>query len=193
MILPIVAYGAKVLKKKAQVVDLQDPNLPAFIADMWETMYAASGVGLAAPQVGKPQRIFVIDAAPFADDESHDPSEQKVLADFKKVFINPTILSETGATWPFNEGCLSIPNVREEVLRRSEIRIEYQDENFKKHIESFDGLIARVIQHEYDHIEGVLFTFSFVFVLIAEASCKSSKRFRVSRVFALRKVRALKK
>jgi peptide deformylase len=158
MILPIVAYGAKVLKKKAQVVDLQDPKLPAFIADMWETMYAASGVGLAAPQVGKPQRIFLIDAAPFADDESLDPSEQKVLADFKKVFINPTILSETSATWPFNEGCLSIPNIREDVMRPDQLRIRYTDADFKEKEESYSGLAARVIQHEYDHIEGVLFT-----------------------------------
>ena len=158
MILPIVAYGAKVLKKKAQVVDLEDPKLPAFIADMWETMYASNGVGLAAPQVGKPKRIFVIDAAPFADDENLDPAEQKVLADFKKVFINPILLSETGEAWPFNEGCLSIPNIREDVMRPDQLRIRYTDADFKEKEESYSGLLARVIQHEYDHIEGVLFT-----------------------------------
>jgi len=158
MILPIVAYGAKVLKKKAQVVNLEDPKLPAFIADMWETMYASNGVGLAAPQVGKPKRIFVIDAAPFADDENLDPTEQKVLADFKKVFINPILLSETGEEWPFNEGCLSIPNIREDVMRPDQLSIRYTDADFKEKEESYSGLLARVIQHEYDHIEGVLFT-----------------------------------
>ena len=158
MILPIVAYGAKVLKKKAQVVDLEDPKLPAFIADMWETMYASNGVGLAAPQVGKPKRIFVIDAAPFADDENLDPAEQKALADFKKVFINPILLSETGEAWPFNEGCLSIPNIREDVMRPDQLRIRYTDTDFKEKEETYSGLAARVIQHEYDHIEGVLFT-----------------------------------
>ena len=121
-------------------------------------MYAAHWVGLAAPQVGLSIRLFLVDTSPFAEDEGYSLEEQKQLKSFKRTFINAKIIEEFGEEWSFNEGCLSIPNVREEVLRRSEIRIEYQDENFKKHIESFDGLIARVIQHEYDHIEGVLFT-----------------------------------
>jgi peptide deformylase len=121
-------------------------------------MYGAHGVGLAAPQVGLSIRLFLVDTSPFAEDEGYSLEEQKQLKSFKRTFINAKIIEEFGEEWSFNEGCLSIPNVREEVLRRSEIRIEYQDENFKKHIESFDGLIARVIQHEYDHIEGVLFT-----------------------------------
>lgn len=158
MILPIVAYGAQVLKKKAKEVDLKDPTLPTFIENLWETMYAASGVGLAAPQVGVSLRIFVIDASPFSEDDKLSEEEQKVLADFKKVFINPTILSETGDTWPFNEGCLSIPNIREDVLRPDQLQIRYLDADFKEREETYSGLAARVIQHEYDHIEGVLFT-----------------------------------
>jgi len=158
MILPIVAYGAQVLKKKAKEVDLKDPTLPTFIENLWETMYAASGVGLAAPQVGVSLRIFVIDASPFSEDDELSAEEQKVLADFKKVFINPTILSETGDTWPFNEGCLSIPNIREDVLRPDQLQIRYLDADFKEREETYSGLAARVIQHEYDHIEGVLFT-----------------------------------
>ena len=158
MILPIVAYGAQVLKKKAKEVDLKDPTLPTFIENLWETMYAASGVGLAAPQVGVSLRIFVIDASPFSEDDELSAEEQKVLADFKKVFINPTILSETGDTWPFNEGCLSIPNIREDVMRPDELQIRYLDADFKEREETYSGLAARVIQHEYDHIEGVLFT-----------------------------------
>ena len=158
MILPIVAYGAQVLKKKAKEVDLKDPTLPTFIENLWETMYAASGVGLAAPQVGVSLRIFVIDASPFSEDDELSAEEQKVLADFKKIFINPTILSETGDTWPFNEGCLSIPNIREDVMRPDQLQIRYLDADFKEREETYSGLAARVIQHEYDHIEGVLFT-----------------------------------
>ena len=158
MILPIVAYGAQVLKKKAKEVDLKDLTLPTFIKNLWETMYAASGVGLAAPQVGVSLRIFVIDASPFSEDDELSSEEQKVLADFKKVFINPTILSETGDTWPFNEGCLSIPNIREDVMRPDQLQIYYLDADFKERKETYSGLAARVIQHEYDHIEGVLFT-----------------------------------
>ena len=158
MILPIVAYGDPVLKKRAKEVTADYPDLKSFITNMYETMYGAYGVGLAAPQIGLSVRIFLVDTAPFAEDESYSEAERKALKSFKKTFINPEILEETGEEWAFNEGCLSIPNVREDVLRKPHIKIRYQDENFKTHTEEFDGLIARVIQHEYDHIEGVLFT-----------------------------------
>lgn len=158
MILPIVAYGDPVLRKKTEDVDENYPDLDGLITNMFETMYNAYGVGLAAPQVGLAIRLFVIDASPFAEDEELEAEEQEQLRDFKKVFINARILEETGEEWPFNEGCLSIPNIREDVSREEEIKIEYYDENFVKHVEEYDGLIARVIQHEYDHIEGILFT-----------------------------------
>lgn len=158
MILPIVAYGDPVLKKRASKIPKETPKLKQTIANMYESMYGAHGVGLAAPQVGLSIRLFLVDTSPFAEDEGYSLEVQKKLKSFKRTFINAKIVEESGDEWSFNEGCLSIPNVREEVLRKSEIRIEYQDENFKKHIETFDGLIARVIQHEYDHIEGVLFT-----------------------------------
>ena len=158
MILPIVAYGDPVLRKKAVEVDSKHPKLQELIANMWETMYKASGVGLAAPQVGLSLRLFVIDATPFADDEELSKEEQEVLDGFKKVFINAKIEEETGENWAFNEGCLSIPDIREDVNRQDTITITYQDENFKTHTETYDGLAARVIQHEYDHIEGILFT-----------------------------------
>ncbi|MGC6421347.1 MAG: peptide deformylase [Flavobacteriaceae bacterium] len=158
MILPIVAYGAKVLKMKAQEVVLDDPELPGFIENLWETMYAASGVGLAAPQVGRSLRLFIIDASPFADDENLGPEEQKLLKSFKKVFINPEIESETGDLWGFNEGCLSIPNIREDVDRKDTITLSYTDEKKRPQKETYTGLAARVIQHEFDHINGVLFT-----------------------------------
>ena len=125
---------------------------------MWETMYNAHGVGLAAPQVGRAIRMFVIDASPFADDEENTPEEKELLQGFKKLFINPTIIEETGEFWSFNEGCLSIPDVREYVERQETVKIKYYDQDFNEHIETYSGLAARVIQHEYDHIEGVLFT-----------------------------------
>ncbi len=158
MILPIVAYGDPVLRKVGAEIDSDYPNLEALIVNMKETMYKASGVGLAAPQIGKSIRLFLVDATPFADDEDLDEEERKVLADFNHVFINPKILKEEGDEWAFNEGCLSIPDVREDVFRQEKITIEYQDEAFKKHTKTLDGLAARVFQHEYDHIEGVLFT-----------------------------------
>lgn len=151
MILPIVAYGAPVLRKKAAAIDKDYKGLDALIENMYETMYHAQGVGLAAPQVGKPVRIFVIDADPFSEDEAQ-------LEGFKKVFINPEMIEEEGEEWAFSEGCLSIPEVREDVSRKPKIKLRYQDENFETHEEEFDGLAARVIQHEYDHLEGVLFT-----------------------------------
>ncbi len=150
MILPIVAYGDPVLKKKAEDISKDYPGLKELIENMWETMYSAHGVGLAAPQIGKSIRLFVIDASPFADDEPE-------LEDFKKVFINARIVHEEGEKWPFNEGCLSIPKIREDVERHPDVTIEYVDENFKTHKQTYSGLAARVIQHEYDHIEGVLF------------------------------------
>ena len=158
MILPIVGYGDPVLRKVGEEISPEHPNLKEIIANMYETMYNACGVGLAAPQVGLSIRLFVIDTEPFSDDEDLPNEEQKQLKGFKRTFINAKILKEEGELWGFNEGCLSIPDVREDVYRHEKITIEYCDENFNKKTEVFDGLVARVIQHEYDHIEGVLFT-----------------------------------
>lgn len=158
MILPIIGYGDPVLRKVATDIDANDPTIKETIANMYETMYNAHGVGLAAPQVGLPIRLFVIDTTPFSDDEDLDEKEQTQLKGFKKTFINAKMLKEEGDEWGFNEGCLSIPEVREDVYRHERITIEYLDENFEKKTEVYDGLIARVIQHEYDHIEGILFT-----------------------------------
>lgn len=158
MILPIIAYGDPVLRKIAADVSPEYPKFAELIKNMYETMYNAYGVGLAAPQIGLPIRVFLVDTTPFAEDETLSLDEQKELKDFKRTFINASIIEETGDEWAFNEGCLSIPNIREDVFRKPKIKIEYQDENFETHIEEFDGLLARVIQHEYDHIEGVLFT-----------------------------------
>lgn len=158
MILPIVAYGDSVLKKKAEPITQDYPELEALITNMFETMYGAYGVGLAAPQIGLPIRLFVVDTEPFADDEDLSKEEQEAMKNFKQVFINPEILEETGDEWAFNEGCLSIPDVREDVFRKPTVTIKFQDEKFNAHTMTYNGLIARVIQHEYDHIEGVLFT-----------------------------------
>ncbi|OUR92265.1 peptide deformylase [Flavobacteriales bacterium 34_180_T64] len=158
MILPIIAYGDAVLRKKSEEITKDYLNLEALLANMFETMYGAFGVGLAAPQIGLAIRLFLVDTEPFADDESLSPEEQEELKGFKRVFINAKILEETGEEWAFNEGCLSIPDIREDVFRKPKIKIQYQDENFETQVEVFDGLIARVVQHEYDHIEGVLFT-----------------------------------
>ena len=158
MILPIVAYGDPVLKKKATDITKDYPNFDDLLTNMFETMYNAFGVGLAAPQIGLPIRLFLVDTSPFSEDEDLSEEEQKSLKDFKRVFINAKITKEEGDEWPFNEGCLSIPDIREDVYRQPKITIDYVDENFKPHTETFEGLIARVIQHEYDHIEGVLFT-----------------------------------
>ena len=164
MILPIVVYGDPVLRKVGVDIDKDYPNLDKLISDMFETMYNASGVGLAAPQVGKAIRLFIVDTEPFAesddeeDDDEFTKEEREELLAFKRVFINARIVEETGKEWKFNEGCLSIPRIREDVSRNEEVTIEYYDEKFKKHKETFNGLIARVIQHEYDHIEGKLFT-----------------------------------
>ncbi len=158
MILPIVAYGDPILRKTTQEIDPDHPELDSIISNMWETMYNAYGVGLAAPQVGLPIRLFLVDTTPFAEDEDLTKEEQQELKGFKKVFINPHIESEEGDEWAFNEGCLSIPNVREDVFRKGDIIITYQDQDFNTITEEYTGLVARVIQHEYDHIEGVLFT-----------------------------------
>ena len=161
MILPVVAYGDPVLKKEGEEIDKDYPKLDELIKNMFETMYDASGVGLAAPQIGLPIRVFIVDASPFAepDEESGelDPKAEG-LENFKKVFINPIIEEESGEEWGFNEGCLSIPKIREEVFRKETIAISYYDENWVLKEETFDGFAARIIQHEYDHVDGVLFT-----------------------------------
>jgi peptide deformylase len=166
MILPIVLYGDPVLRKLATPIKKDYPGLSDLIANMFETMYQAKGVGLAAPQVGKSIRLFIVDAAPFAEMNDEDEDEDSELSkeeaaelkDFKRIFINPTILEEDGEEWKFNEGCLSIPKIREDVARKAFIVMRYMDENFQEWEEEFDGLAARIIQHEYDHIEGKLFT-----------------------------------
>lgn len=151
MKLPIIAYGDPVLRRKAEDIPKDHPELNTLIANMFETMYAAHGVGLAAPQIGLSIRLFVIDATPFSDDKED-------LKNFKKIFINAQILKENGNEWNFNEGCLSIPDIREDISRKQTIVISYYDENWQHHEETYKGLAARVIQHEYDHIEGKLFT-----------------------------------
>ena len=158
MILPIRAYGDPVLKKVAKDIEPGHAGLEQLIADMYETMYSANGVGLAAPQVGQSIRLFIIDASPFATDDNDQPiPENAHLKDFKRVFINPYVVEEDGDEWPFEEGCLSIPGIREEVMRQPRIVLQYQDEKFKDHEEAFDGFAARVIQHETDHLDGSLF------------------------------------
>ncbi|MBX2827845.1 MAG: peptide deformylase [Flavobacteriaceae bacterium] len=158
MIYPIVAYGDPVLRKETKEISEDYPNFSELIENMFETMYAAHGIGLAAPQIGLPIRLFIVDATPFEDDEDLSEEEQQFVSTFKRVFINAKIVEETGDEWAFNEGCLSIPDVREDVFRQGTITIEYLDENFKKQKETIDGIAARIIQHEYDHIEGILFT-----------------------------------
>ena len=152
MILSIVAYGDPVLKKLCEEIDPGYPNLQELIENMVETMTNANGVGLAAPQVGVPIRLFLVDASPLAEEEKNES-----LRDFKRVFINAEMLNEEGMEWKFTEGCLSIPKVREEIVRKPYIHLRYYDEEFCQHIERFSGIEARIIQHEYDHIEGILF------------------------------------
>lgn len=150
MVLPITAYGHPVLRKVAVEVDEDHPNLQQLIDDMFETMYATSGVGLAAPQVNLPIRLMVMDATAYAEE---DPQAE----DFKRVLINPEIIEEDGEEWTFNEGCLSVPEIREDVVRKPNIRITYYDENWEYHDEKYDSVMGRIIQHEYDHLEGILF------------------------------------
>ncbi len=149
MIYPIVAYGDPVLRKEAQDIKKGEFDVKQLAEDMYETMYNAHGVGLAAPQIGKALRIFVVDGQPIDEDE---------LEGFKKVFINPTIIEEFGEDWAYEEGCLSIPNIREDVSRPEKLKIHYFDEDWNEYEEEYDGMKARIIQHEYDHIDGVLFT-----------------------------------
>lgn len=158
MILPIIAYGDPVLRKVGAEIDKDYPELATLIENMKETMVNASGVGLAAPQIGKAIRLFIVNATPFSEDDELETEEREFLATFEKVFINAKIIKEEGDEWAFNEGCLSIPDVREDVFREEKITIEYFDENFEKHTEVIDGIAARIVQHEYDHIEGILFT-----------------------------------
>ena len=153
MILPIVAYGDAVLRKETEEIDKDYPDLDLLLADMFETMYAAKGVGLAAPQIGKAIRLFIIDASGFNEDDEHPE-----LQGFKRVFINPIIIEESGKEWKFEEGCLSIPGIREDVSRQPNVTIEYYNEKFELIEETLDGIAARIIQHEYDHIEATLFT-----------------------------------
>lgn len=150
MILPVVAYGDPVLRKVGEDIDQEYEGLETLLENMWETMYHAQGVGLAAPQIGKAIRLFIIDASPFADDEP-------ALEGFKKVFINAEIIEEEGKEWAFSEGCLSIPTIREDVNRKPKLKIKYLDESFNEKVEEYEGIAARIIQHEYDHIDGVLF------------------------------------
>jgi peptide deformylase len=158
MILPIVAYGDPVLRKVGVEIDKDYANLTELIENMKETMLNAQGVGLAAPQIDKSIRLFIVNTTPFGEDEDLEETERAFLSTFNKVFINAKILKEEGEEWAFNEGCLSIPDVREDVFRQEKITIEYLDENFEKHTDVIGGLVARVVQHEYDHIEGILFT-----------------------------------
>ena len=158
MILPIVAYGDPVLRKVGKDIDRDFPGLEELIENMKETMKNAQGVGLAAPQIGRDIRLFLIDASPFAENEELEEEERAFLKDFKRTFINARIVEEDVDEWAFNEGCLSIPNINEDVYRPETIHVEYLDEDFNKKQESLTGLAARIFQHEYDHIEGVLFT-----------------------------------
>ncbi|MGN5955747.1 peptide deformylase [Sphingobacterium lactis] len=156
MKLPIVAYGDPVLRQKTVEIDEDYPKLKELIHNMYETMYAANGVGIAAPQIGLPIRLFVIDASPFGEDDEDGPGDP-TAKDFKRVFINPIMVDENGEKWAFSEGCLSIPQINEEVSRHKNVTINYLDENFEEQEEELTGLAARVVQHEYDHIEGKLF------------------------------------
>ena len=153
MILPIIAYGSPVLRKECEEIDASYPELTELIANMFATMENANGIGLAAPQIGLGVRLFIIDSTPLAEDEESKTAVEAV----RKVFINPEIMGEEGKEWKFNEGCLSIPEIREDVYRKSDILISYYDENFQYHEDKFSGILARIIQHEYDHIEGTLF------------------------------------
>lgn len=158
MVLPVVAYGNPVLRKKCENITSEYPELEKLIADMWETMYHTNGVGIAAPQIGKAIRVFVIDTIQIVEGfDEQDKKDYPNEKPFKSVFINAHKVSETGEPWSYNEGCLSIPKVREDVKRPSIVTIRYMDEHFVEHEQTFDGITARVILHEYDHIEGKLF------------------------------------
>ncbi|RYZ29503.1 MAG: peptide deformylase [Chitinophagaceae bacterium] len=160
MILPIVAYGHPVLREVAKDITPDYPGLDKLIEDMWETMYVSNGVGLAAPQINKPIRLFVIDSAQIfnnMDEEEKAENEYPDAPGVKQVFINAHIVEEGGDDWAYNEGCLSIPKIREDIYRAEEVTIEYLDEKFEKQTKTFDGITGRIILHEYDHIDGKLF------------------------------------
>jgi peptide deformylase len=160
MILPIVAYGNPILRKVGHDIDENYPNLDKLIEDMWETMYASNGVGLAAPQVGRDVRLFVMDSAQIFSNMDEKDKEEVNYPDapgIKQVFINAHIIEEHGDDWAYNEGCLSIPKIREDIYRAEEVTLEYQDQDFRKHTRTFNGVTARIILHEYDHIDGKLF------------------------------------
>ena len=160
MILPIVAYGNPVLRKVAQDIDKDHPGLDKLIEDMWETMYASNGVGLAAPQINKSIRLFVVDSAQIFANMDEKEKEEEGYPDapgIKQVFINAHIVEEIGDDWAYNEGCLSIPKIREDIYRAEEVTLEYMDEKFRKHTKTFTGVTGRIILHEYDHIDGKLF------------------------------------
>ena len=158
MILPVVAFGAPVLRKISEPIDASYPNFTAFLADMWETMYSSNGVGLAAPQVNRAIRLFVVDSVQiFENMEENEKNEYDDGPGIKKVFINAEIVETLGNDWSYNEGCLSIPKIREDILRKEKVTLRYMDEHFNEFTETFSGITARVILHEYDHIEGKLF------------------------------------
>jgi peptide deformylase len=158
MILPIVAYGTPVLRSIGKPIAANYPDLPQLIADMWETMYYSSGVGLAAPQIGRDIRLFVVDSSPvFANLEENEKGRFPDEPGIKQVFINARIKALNGEEWPYNEGCLSIPKIREDILRNEEVSLQFEDEDFQTHLQTFNGITARIILHEYDHIEGKLF------------------------------------
>ncbi|HKG68106.1 MAG TPA: peptide deformylase [Segetibacter sp.] len=158
MTLPIVAYGAPVLRKVCSDITPEYPNLDSLIEDMWETMYTSNGVGLAAPQVNRDIRLFVVDSSQiFKNQDEEDKGKYADEPGIKQVFINAHIKQLDGSDWTYNEGCLSIPKIREDVIRPEEVMIEYVDENFQPKTEKFVGITARIVQHEYDHIEGKLF------------------------------------
>lgn len=160
MILPIVAYGHPVLRKVAKDIDKDYPDLNVFIENLWETMYASNGVGLAAPQVNRDIRVFVVDSSQiFENMDEADRKEENYPDDpgIKQVFINAHIMEEIGDDWAYNEGCLSIPKIREDIYRAEQVTLQYMDENFEEHTKTFSGITGRVILHEYDHIDGKLF------------------------------------
>jgi peptide deformylase len=150
MVYPIIVYGDPILRKRSKEIEKDSLDMKAFVQDMFDTMYAAHGIGLAAPQIGKGIRLFVVDGTTLEDEEED-------MTGFKKVFINPSIIEEDGEKWEFEEGCLSIPNIRENVTRQEKVRIRYLDENWNQKEEEYDGLKARIIQHEFDHLEGKMF------------------------------------
>lgn len=158
MILPVVAYGHPVLRKMCDDIGPDYPELKKLIADMWETMYNSNGVGLAAPQVNRPIRLFVVDTEQIVENfDDEDRREYPNEKPIKRVFINAHKIEESGEEWPYNEGCLSIPKIREDVYRHAKVKLRYMDEQFNEHTGEFDGITARVILHEYDHIDGKLF------------------------------------